>query len=169
MLDGPPPGSVLPPWPDILPGTLWVPDDDDWPRLTERPQGVVIHSGSRGENVGEYAVDEPDGRDIAYHFAWFGKLDVFGQTVSLRERAGHAGRAGNHWWGIAFPGPWNKDPRSEQERLGFQLLIHKLRIATGGFPKYYCRHSDIADKRDPGPGFKDQWALDCGLVWKKAS
>lgn len=173
-------------WPQSCPEWLdsWprVDDDDPWPALTFPPRGLVVHSGEKGAAVAEYSTSEPDARDIAYHYAWHEEQQHFVQTVSLRRRAGHAGRQGNHWWGIAWPGPWDQDPRPAEQRDEFLKLCHALvaisrlnhvRRTDGSVVPapllYWCRHSDIANKRDPGPGFRNIWMRETGLLWRPAT
>jgi len=173
-------------WPQSCPEWLdgWprVDDDDPWGPLVSPPRGIVVHSGERGQGVAEYAVAEPDGRDIAYHFAWHHEMESFVQCVSLRRRAGHAGPAGNHWLGIAWPGPVDQNPRPDYQREQFLALVHALvgvsrlnhiRRPDGAIQAapltYWCRHSDIANKRDPGPGFRNEWMRGTGLIWQPAT
>lgn len=159
-------------WPERLADWLWMPDDDPWPLLHNNPQGIVVHSGAVGSAVGEYAVNEPDGRDIAYHFVWFESRQDFVQTVALNRRAGHAGKDGNHWLGIAFPGPTSQDPRPDDQRDKFLTLVHALVGLSVTLPVplvYWCRHSDFSTHRDPGPGFKDEWMHETGLMWLLAT
>jgi hypothetical protein len=176
----------VPTWPDCCPEWLdgWarVEDDDPWPALAAPPLGLVVHSGAKRPNVGEYAVDEPDNRNIAYHFPFFETLDQFAQSVSLRRRAGHAGSQGNAWWGIAWPGPVSQDPRPEYQKEQFLELVHALvavsqlnyhRLPSGEVVhrplRFWCRHSDISNHRDPGPGFKNEWMKGTGLIWQPST
>jgi N-acetyl-anhydromuramyl-L-alanine amidase AmpD len=170
-------------WPESCPEWLtdWprILDDDPWPALTFPPRGLVVHSGARGRGVAEYAVNEPDGRDIAYHFCHHAESDRLVQCVSLRRRAGHAGRHGNIWWGIALPGPVTQDPRPARQREQLQELVHALvaisrlnhvRRADGSVVPapllYWARHSDFSTHCDPGPGFKNEWMRSTGLIWQ---
>jgi hypothetical protein len=161
--------DLLKTWPRRLPGYLYVPDDDlpSFPQLRVPPEGIVFHSGSVGKALGEYTIDEPDGRCVAYHFPWFESLQAYVQTVPLNRRAYHAGKQGNHWLGVGLPGHWNKDPRREVVRLRTIQLASDLMEAFPGVLRYWCRHSDIASNRkDPGPGFKDSWMSSVGMVWR---
>ena len=147
-------------WPDWLPGYTRRPDADHSAQK-RCPTGIVVHSGERGPDLADAALQ----MSISYHFAWDvepGREGRFVQLVSMRRRAYHAGREGNDWLGIALSGPWDQDPRSEHERIAFRLLIGALWTAFGGASgglRYWCRHSDITSgKRDPGPGFvEDTW------------
>ena len=146
--------------PDIwLPDVVRLPDDQyragTLPRLAQRPSGLVIHSGESRDTVAEYITTHP----LSYHVCWSHAHNALVQTVPLDYRAQHAGAAGNDWWGLALPGPWDQDPRSEHQRDEFERVLWIWRALTGGLPRYFCRHSDIDEhKRDPGPGFLDEWA-----------
>jgi hypothetical protein len=155
-------------WSRKLPGYLYVPDDDldRFPTLDVMPSGLVIHSGSVGKALGEYTTDEPDGRCVAYHFAWFEGLQAFCQTCPLDVRAFHAGKAGNMWWGIGLPGPYSEDPRRSVVRDRTIQLCQDLMIEFSPTLRYWCRHSDISPKtrKDPGPGVKESWFAGVGLI-----
>jgi hypothetical protein len=157
-----------PDWPDRIEGRIWMPDDDfsEHPLARQRypPQGIVVHSGSLGAGVAEYAAKEPDGRKVSYHFAWSSQRNQFVQMVSLRKRAWHAGKEGNDWIGICLPGPWDENPRSQWQKDDFRYLVTQIQGALGWQLKYWCRHSDISsNRRDPGPGFSESWVDGLGL------
>jgi N-acetyl-anhydromuramyl-L-alanine amidase AmpD len=122
-----------------------------------------------GKRLGEYTIDEPDGRCVAYHFAWFESLGAYVQTVPMNLRAFHAGAAGNHWLGVGLPGPYGRDPRRQVVYDRTVQLARDLVAVMAPVLRYWCRHSDIAaDRKDPGPGFKDSWMASAGLVWRRA-
>lgn len=151
-------------WPDFLPGYQHRPDQHH-SYQARMPQGIVVHSGDKGRDL----VTASLRMDISYHFAWNGK-DRFIQLVSMSRRAWHAGGVGNHWLGIALSGPWNQDPRQEDERLKFRMLVESIVESFAGHIRYWCRHSDIEPgKKDPGPGFTGEWIDGLGLEWRKAS
>lgn len=129
------------------------------------PEGVVIHSGSSSPNVAEYVANGPaDGRRVSYHLAWSSGLQRFAQLVDLERRAWHASSEGNDWLGLALSGPWDQDPRRDIERAEFVALMPALMVAVSSL-RYWCRHSDITPgKRDPGPGFSEDWIRCSGLV-----
>ncbi len=139
-------------WPDWLPGYTRRPDRDHAPQA-KPPTGIVVHSGERGPDLADAALQ----MGISYHFAWDvepGREGRFVQLVSLQRRAYHAGKEGNDWIGIALSGPWDQNPRSEHERIAFVSLRTAPCAAFAGSLEWWCRHSDITPgKRDPGPGF----------------
>ena len=129
------------------------------------PEGIVIHSGHAAPGVAEYVAGGPsDGRQVSYHLAWSTTLQRIVQLVDLERRAWHAGSEGNDWIGIGLSGPWNQDPRRDNERVEFMALMPVLMVAVPSL-QYWCRHSDITPgKRDPGPGFDDSWITCSGLI-----
>jgi len=138
---------------------------------TTIPCGIVIHSGHALPNVAEY-ISNPTTKNakgdtvpnkVSYHIAWSDKVNDFVQCVSLKKRAYHAGVRGNDWIGIAFPGPWSENPREIKQLDGFDRAM-KLLLYNMPMIKYWARHSDFQDgKKDPGPGFHDQWIERYGL------
>ena len=158
--------TTLAEWPDWIDGYPRRPDPDHAAQK-HPPTGIVVHSGERGPDLADAALN----MSISYHFAWDvepGREGQFVQLVSLQRRAYHAGREGNDWLGIALSGPWDQDPRAEHEREAFHRLIWTLVDAFDGTLEWWCRHSDITPgKRDPGPGFDaGAWIGDL-LEWKK--
>lgn len=156
-------------WPDWLPGYPSRPDHDHAPQR-HPPRGVVVHSGESGPDLADAALR----MSISYHFAWDterGSPGRFVQLVSLQRRAYHAGREGNDWVGIALSGPWDQNPRTDNERDAFLALVCASQAAFGGTLEGWCRHSDITPgKRDPGPGVDVTWEAGLaalGLRWVK--
>lgn len=156
--------------PDIwLPEFERVPDDEFLAgKLRRQPVGggVIMHSGKSGPYPGTYAENEPDGRQVSYHFAPVKEHpEHLVQMVPINRRAWHAGKAGNDYIGICLPGPWDKDPREPWEHLEVVRVVICLQIA-GYVPAWWCRHSDIKTTRtDPGPGFQADWMLAVGIPW----
>ena len=161
-------GPVLE-WPTWLPGYTQRPDDEylagKLRPMRAPPLGVIFHSGSKGADLAGYAENEPDGRAISYHFAWAPELKNLAQMVPLNLRAWHAGEWGNHWLGVALPGPYDLDPRSPQEAAAVEQLLTQLLPALPSI-FYWARHSDHPSnhRRDPGPGFLDRWPESLGLI-----
>lgn len=162
------PGAIGEPW---LPGVIKMPDDEyragRLRKFTRPPKGIVLHSGSKHDNVAEYAESEPDGRAISYHFAWSRTHDTLVQMVPLTHRAWHCGSAWNHWIGIALSGPYEQDPRTEYELTELQRVVGLL-VTTQPQIKWWTRHSILAPDRrkDPGPGFPDGCMEGFGLeLW----
>ena len=159
------PGGINEPW---LPGVTQIPDDEyregRLRTLTRPAKGIVFHSGSKQDNVAEYAEHEPDGRSISYHFAWSRTHDALVQMVPLTHRAWHCGSAWNHWLGIALSGPYEQDPRSDHELSEVKRVVGLL-VTTQPQLKWWTRHSILAPARrkDPGPGFKDEVMQGMGL------
>jgi len=157
-------------FPSLLPGYLYRPDGDH-SRQRRLPQGVVLHCGSYQPDLADASL----GMDISYNFAWDVPDDKgpgqYTQLVPMDRRAWHASSAGNHWLGIAMSGPETQDPRDPWELQCLARLLRDIHSATGGYVKYWCRHSDIcATKRDPGPGLKSDWVRsETGLIWRRAS
>lgn len=156
-------------WSRKLPGYLYVPDDDldRFPTLDVMPAGICWHSGSVGKALGEYIIDEPDGRCVAYHLAWFESLQAYCQTCPLDVRAFHAGKEGNMWWGIGLPGPYSANPRRDVVRERTIQLARDMVMQFAPTLRWWCRHSDISPRtrKDPGPGFEDSWMEAAGLTW----
>jgi N-acetyl-anhydromuramyl-L-alanine amidase AmpD len=168
-------------WPERVPGRIWYPCY--WqPKKTlssQPPDTLVVHSGSRAEDVGGYLHRSPDRRKVATHFAWSKQHQCIVQQLSLHIRGwgtGGAlvgGRNGNdHCLHLELSGPWQQNPRRDAERRDFAQLVADLRVCVPDL-HYWTRHSDVDDrKRDPGPGFPDpsdseglaSWGMD-GLVW----
>jgi len=159
------PEPMLLAWPTLLDayGIPYEPDDDLhlFKPFVRPPEGIVVHSGDKGEGVGEYITNDPT--RYAYHAAWFRWRGLV-QIAPLNLRVHHGG-AGNDWLSVALSGPWHQDPRRLEE---LQALLHFCIVARAVYSphlRYWCRHSDYdADKKDPGPGVtEDQMAL-AGLV-----
>lgn len=153
-------------WPDWLPRRLHR-KDPDFVRFARLPVGIVMHSGEAGCAVAEAALHNAGavpGAKISYHFAWSKADGQIVQLVSCQSRAFHSGGVGNDALGVALSGPVGQNPRSESEREDFDRLLGELQDAFGGSLKWWCRHSDIAQKRDPGPGVDDSWFAAHGLI-----
>ena len=160
------PAADCPRWPDWLPELPRL-DDPDHSRQVRIPMGVVVHSGEHAARVAESVLE--DGRGVSYHIAWHSARGEYVQLVSLRDRAYHAGPRGNHWVGVALPGPYDLDPRPDEQRVAFRAMMELLLSAFAGGLWWWCRHSDIdVNKKDPGPGFRDDWLAGMGLRWRRA-
>ena len=145
------------------------------PRFQVAPWLLVLHSGSRAPNVGEYFHDLPDGRVVSAHINWTERENGFTQGVPLNTVAWHVGGSRLRLQGqvnrklnfcsigIELPGPWNKvRPETELDALR-ETVIYLLEYVPS--LKFVTRHQDIdSGKRDPGPGFKWDCLADLGLV-----
>ncbi len=155
--------------PGYLPGLIWMPDDQ-WRagRLTrlhpEGEMGLVVHSGAVGSHVAEFLALA--GKSC--HVSWSKTYNQPVQQVPLTHEAEHAGSAGNDWYGLELPGPWDQDPRSELQRVWFQFVVGLMQLecaSRGVVLRWFIRHSVLAPGRrsDRGPVFLDSWATDVGL------
>jgi N-acetyl-anhydromuramyl-L-alanine amidase AmpD len=147
------------PWPDKIATRIWLPDKD-FSHQVRRPSGIVVHSGESADWVAEASLKNAnEGKPESYHFAHSRQFDCLVQLVSLRSRAWHAGTEGNDAIGVALKGPWDLDPRGDDEREDFGRLMFELQNAFAPAQlKWWCTHAEITPgKRDPGAGFKADW------------
>jgi N-acetyl-anhydromuramyl-L-alanine amidase AmpD len=150
----------------------WIPCY--WPRIEAKfyggrfvrdPDTIVIHSGSKSDNVAEYFVNPWDPIQKKYikrsaHLSWSRGVGNIVQSVPLSHIAYHAGGSifqgrglvNYRSIGIELPGPWDQTRSAAQlERLKRTIAVLLTCINT---LKYVIRHSDIDPKKtDPGPGF----------------
>ena len=157
-------------WPD------WLSSLEPWParyhggKQRKPPEGVVLHCGHTDGDIGRYCENPGDGRRVSYHIYHDRVRQRRYQLVSLQERAYHAAAWGNDLIGMALRGPATLDPRDEWEHWAVQTTLLELREAMPSV-RYCRRHSDDpgARRSDPGPGVRDEWVRETGLIWRKAS
>ena len=145
----------------------WVPAKFSGQPFLNNPDLVVIHSGAFGEGVAEYFANPGDNRKASAHFCWSKERDCFVQQVSLRNEAMHAGgskfagdrrRVNLRSIGIELPGPWNQNPRSNNQRELLRNLLDDLKYEIPSL-KYLTGHQfiDPTNRKDPGPGVDVSW------------
>ena len=135
--------------------------------LVARPRGILVHSGSSGENTAGWA-HNPAAEWFA-HFAYDSQRQVYEQTASLRARAPHGGILNAHAWGIESchhpadvrhkPPRWQAQDGTHREQT--VELVRRL-VELGA--EWVTAHRFVdREKRDPGPCVTADWFADMGL------
>jgi N-acetyl-anhydromuramyl-L-alanine amidase AmpD len=178
-LDPHPTEPTLTTWPERLEDYEWMPayHADSGDLFVNPPDLIVIHSGARGAGVAEYLSSCGDGREVSAHFSWSSTRGGFVQQVSLKREAWHAG--GSLFFGqgginmrsigIELPGPWDWNPRPDDQKDKLRALLAALKSSLASL-KIITAHSFIAtNRRDPGPGVNASWFDGLGfekVIWR---